>query len=378
MNPNSQPGFDLTQLPHFFEPHQKRIALGRQRQAAVWKREKPDAWPIIFGEKLTPEQEKIPSANFKEAFESFDRMLCNEVRAACSAANGGSDQVPSIRVNFGVGTTLACLGLEQEVFPDKMPWPKEHLTLDQVRKLTPDDIQIRGSFARGLDWMRQFKKILGDSLHVYCMDTQGPFDLAHLVIGDEIFYLMNDDPPLLHHLMEICFQIGVKTHTWMKEAVGEPRDQMYHGNSLYMENGGIRICEDTTSLLSADAIREFAMPYTRRLAQHFGGAFIHYCGRNDHLTDALCEIPEVRCINFGHVPGREHDHVFEADMQRMNTNGKVYYGNWPLRDGESGRDFLKRMHHWSRQGCLLCAGGAAVGDQGFASARDAMDFWYGL
>jgi uroporphyrinogen-III decarboxylase len=374
---------ELTGVPEIkslLSANAERLTLARRRQAAVWKGQKTDAWPIFFfSARLTPEQEKIPDFNFKEIFEHFECMLAQGCRIACAITNGHSDAVPSLRVNFGVGITLACLGLEQEIFPDKMPWPKAHLTRDQVAKLRPDDIRIQGSFERGLDWMRRFKEILGPALPVYCMDTQGPFDLAHLIMGDEIFYLLNDDPAFVHHLMTLCFELGVKTHCWMKETVGEPIRQMHHSSFLYMENAGIRICEDTTSLLGEKAIREFAMPYTRRLAKHFGGAFVHYCGRNDHLTEALCEIPETRNINFGHIPGHEHDHVFEEDMQRVQKAGKVYVGAWPRLPNENGKEFLKRMHRWAKEGCLVPVADAAMeGPDGLPSIEAVQEFWYRL
>ena len=46
--------------------------------------------------------------------------------------------------------------------------------------------------------------------------------------------------------------------------------------------------EVPTVLISPAAIEEFAVPYTRRLAQRFGGAWVHYCGRADFLTEAMC------------------------------------------------------------------------------------------
>lgn len=372
--------YPVSDYPKLYQPDAARLALARRRQTAVFRGERPDAWPMLAGGPLTPAQEQLPNPNFKEAFDDADLMLSAQLRGACSAASGNGDSVPSMRVNFGTGIMLSCVGLEQEVFADKMPWLKEHLTKAQIAKLTPDDITIRGSFARGLDIMRRFKAVMGEQPAVYCMDTQGPFDLAHLMLGDAIFYQIHDDPPFVHHLMNLCLQMGIKTHTWMKEVSGEPLTQHYHGNSLYAENMGIRICEDTTAVVGPETISEFAMPYTRKLAQHFGGAWVHYCGRNDHLTQAILEIPEVRAINFGHIPGHEHDHPFEQDMARICAAHKVYFGGWPRRRGESGLAYLKRLHEWAVRGCLICdgAGAALGGENGLASLPAALEYWYSL
>jgi hypothetical protein len=369
---------DFSPWTDFIIRHEPRTQLARRRQAALWRHERPDAWPILFHAPLTPEQKALPNPDFAQAFRDPDSMTFQQLRGALSVLNAAADGVPSVRVNFGTGVLLSCLGLEQLVFPDKMPWLQDHLTPQQAQKLTIDDIQIRGSFARGLEVMKHFRQTLGDSVPVYCMDTQGPFDLAHLLLGDEIFYLMTDEPKLLHHVMEICLELGIRAHRWMKEVSGEANGALHHSNDLYAENMGIRICEDTTAIISPQAMDEFAMPYTRRLAKTFEGAWVHYCGRNDHLTKRILEIPEVRGINFGHIPGHESDHDFEADMRLIRESGKIYYGTWPRLAQESGMDYLKRMHRFSREGALLVSGDPSVGAHGFPDIASARDFWYGL
>jgi uroporphyrinogen-III decarboxylase len=373
--------FDVTQLPAYLNFDFERIELAKQRQAAVWKGKKPDAWPIVLRSDLTEQQKKIPTANFEEAFYSKELMLCQEAHGACSVGNSRSDAIPSIRVNFGTGILLSCLGLEQTIFPDKMPWLKEHLTKEQVSELTPDDIEIKGSFEKGLEYMRFFKEILGDSLPVFCMDTQGPLDLAHLMIGDQIFYEFYDDPPFVHHLMNLSLELGIKAHEWMKEINGEQQNEHYHSGMLYSNNMGIRICEDTTAIIEKSAMEEFAMPYTRRLAQHFDGAWVHYCGRNDNLTRLICEIPEVRGINFGLIPGHEYDHQFEEDMNLIKDHGKVGWLDWPRFENESSKDYLKRMHYWASQGALIPGCNRAIGGgtgEDLDSVEAVKDYWYSL
>lgn len=372
-------GFDLRRLPELLAADSERLAVARRRQAAVWRGERPDAWPITFAAPLTPAQERIPRPDLAAAFASAELMLCGQVRGACAVANARSDAVPSARGNYGVGTTLACLGLEQEVFPDKMPWVRQHLTRDQIAALEPDDIRIRGTFARGLEFMHLARQIMGDSLPLYCMDTQGPLDLAHLIMGDDFFYAIHDDPPFVHHLVELARELGTRTHQWMKAVAGEPLTQMHHSNGLYAESVGIRVCEDTTAVVAPTTMASFAIPYTRRLAGQFGGAWLHYCGRNDHLTRAACAVPEVRGINFGHIPGHEDDHVFDADMALIAASAKVYFGSWPRRTGEGGREYLRRLHRWACRGCLIPSGDPALAEpDGFTDVAAALDYWYSL
>jgi uroporphyrinogen-III decarboxylase len=369
--------FIVEDLREVYVVDRERIALAQKRQAAVFRGERPDRWPVMLHGGLTDEQKRIPTPNLQEAFNDVDMMLCQQLRGACSAANSNSDAVPSVRGNYGVGVLLATLGLEQMTFPDKMPWPQEHLSKEQIADLSVDDIELQGTFARALDYMRRHMAIMKGEPAVYCMDTQGPFDLAHLVMGDEIYYAMHDDPELVHHLLEFCLALSIRAHELMKAISGEGQNECYHSNSLYADNLGIRICEDTTALISPDAMQTFALPYTRRLAQHFGGAWVHYCGRNDHLTRFCCEMPEIRAINFGLIPGHLHDHPFEADMQRCAATGTVLFGNWPRFAGESGKDYLQRMYAWAERGVLIPQVGAALdGEEPMSSREAVLDYWY--
>ena len=371
--------FDVSELLDLYQPDAERFALAASRQKSVWSGRKPDAWPLLMNGQLTKEQERIPDPNYKEAFNSAELMLCSQMRGACSVINSGSDSFPSIRTNLGTGICLSLIGLKQTVFSDKMPWLLQHLTLDEAGKLTPDDIKIQGDFATGLEHMRFFRETMNDAVSVYCMDTQGPFDLAHLMVGDDIFYAMHDDPSLVHHIMEIALEIGIRAHTWMKEVSGERMGEICHGGTLVGANMGIRICEDTTAIVARDTQETFALPYTKRLAEHFGGAWVHYCGRHDDLTSGILAMDNIRGINFGHIPGHEHDHPFEVDMAAVAESGKVYYGSWPIRDGETGKEYLKRMHYWASQGALLPFGDAALrAPDGFNSVDDILDFWYSL
>ncbi len=370
--------FDFTLIERFIRPDCDIIQRAKKRQAAVWRKETPDQWPIHIGAPLTEEQASFPSADIQEAFNDKDAMLFSQLRMTLGVINSKSDAVPSIRVNFGTAVLLSCFGLEQQIFPDKMPWLKDHLSKQEIADIQPEDISFKGSFARALEMMTYMQEKIGDRIPVYCLDTQGPFDLAHLLFGDDIFLALYDDPDFVHHLLKICTTLNIKAHEAMKTINGERPNQQYHGNGLYAETMGVRICEDTTVMLSPEMIEIFSVPYIQKVADHFGGAWVHYCGRNDHLTESICAIPSVRGINFGHIPGKEYDHPFSQDMERCLKTGKVYFGNWPRFPKESGKAYLERMFSYSRQGCLIPNTNAAIDGETIHCSDDALTFWQTL
>lgn len=363
--------FDVKQLPELLDFNYEHIQKSRERQCRAWRGEKLDVPLLFIGGELSEKQKVIPEYNYKEIFTDKEKMLCCEVRAACAVGNGRSDSVPSIRANLGTATILACSGLEQESFPDKMPWLAEHLTKEQIIKLSLDDIQPRGTFARGLEMMHYYKEIMGDSIPVYVMDTQGPFDLAHLMLGDELFIQLYDDPPFVHHLMNLCLELGIKTHRWMKELIDEPLTSLHHGNSLYSESFGIRICEDTTVMLSPDHIEEFALKYSRKLAREFGGAWVHYCGYHEGLTDSILCSPEFKALNFGHIPGHEQEIDFYKNMEKFKKAGKINFNGWPKFPDEPMEEYFVRLHKFALQGVLAPSFGAVID----FSTKEIIDLW---
>lgn len=332
----------LNDVIALFKPDMDRINLAKARQSAVWQNQQADYLPICFGTRI-PEQEKYKDLEFdmEAEFHNADVMLYKGLWGMIGVARSGSDAVPSIRPNFGTGFVATMFGLEPLVLPHTLPWLKSHLTKEQITNFEiPDDVSGLGLMPLAIDRLRYFRKMLGDSPFTYIADTQSPFDIAHLVRGDDIFLDLYDDPAFVHHLLNLTTEMYIKATKLMKQVSGEDLDSGCHGNAIWMQGGGARACEDSPTLLSPALIDEFVIPYLRRGLAEFGGGWVHYCGHNDHLLDMLIdEAPEVRGINYGN-PERHDPAVI---LPRLLKAGKFYVGGWARNEGESDRDFLARI-----------------------------------
>jgi uroporphyrinogen-III decarboxylase len=174
-----------------------------------------------------------------------------------------------------------------------------------------------------------------------CIDsTWGPFSLAHLIRGDDIFTDLYDDSKFVHHLMEVSTQLYIKALSLLKEAVGELKESGYSGN-FYMSNSGVWSNEDTAVLLSLSQLEKFVFPYLRKAYKPFGGAIIHFCGRADYLLDSLLELPEVKGINLGEPNLQKLS--YEEIMKKLLSKGKTYYGSWPKKEEEDTKSYFKRI-----------------------------------
>ena len=298
--------------------------------------------PLLF---WRPQNTGIPGDTYdlKEQFHSKERMLQGQLEEVSKSAAENFGAPLCIRPNFGTIFLPACLGLEYQVFSDAYPWLTGHLAKSQIAQVDLGDLINSPMMQQALEFIQWFRMHVPPDVHVYMPDTQGPFDLAHLIYGDQLFLDMYDDPSFVHELLDLCTKLYIDATKILKKALGEPLESCYHGHALiqgiHMANGGIRISEDTATLLSPGHIDEFVIPYDKRALDEFGGGFIHYCGKNDHLLDAYLALEGVRAINFGNP----EMHDFMDTMRRFRTAGVCCFGKWPVLPEESPQAYFKRI-----------------------------------
>ena len=323
----------------FFRDRKSAFDEAAALQKEVWGPGQPDKQPLLF-----TDWSALPPAqwhNAKEIHYDKEKMLANELYEATAAAAGGMQAVPSARANMGCGIYPTLFGVRQELFEHTMPWVRHHLDKETIRKMGPEDLKIGGEFRAGLEHMAYMAEALdGTGCRIYPMDLQGPFDIAHLVYGDVIYYDVYDDPDFVHHLLNLaCEAIFLGMDACLEVIPGSDRE-IAHYSKLIMprEKGGLKISEDSLTLLSKEMIREFGTQYTEKALTRYGGGYIHYCGKNDHLFAEVMRMPLAFGINFGNP--EKHD--MDAVLRECAANGKVYYGAADRREGENLRAYFAR------------------------------------
>jgi len=335
---------EIEEMLKLLQPNFDVLGKGEQRQRAVWENKEADYLPLLIGNMPVKEREKYPSYNKRECFYSKGKMLMEQAWGLISTAKAESDAQLCAPVDLGAGFIPSILGLEQMVFEDKDPWLKDSLSKEEISRTEVEDIADipeRGLMPRALEYTIYFRqKLSGKARVCLCGDMfWGPFSIAHLIRRDEIFTDLYDDPPFVHHLMEIATYLYIEATKIVKKAAGETlesgcRRQLYIGGG-----GGIMCNEDTIILLSPSHAEEFVYPYLRKAFGVFGGALVHFCGDGNHLLDSLLDIPEVKGVNFGDTWEYNYQRVMEKILER----GKFYYGGWPRQREEDTESYFKRI-----------------------------------
>ena len=328
-----------------------RIDLAAAAQCAVWEGGRPEGpHPLLLTSRS--HDDPYPRYGHLGRFGSPGAMLMSELHSALAALHGGMQAVPSVRANMGCGVFASLFGLRQSRFEDKMPWMREHLNKGRIMGMGPEDLRVGGEFAEGLGYMEYMAEAVeGTGCRVYPLDFQSPFNIAHLVYGDGLFYELHDDPAFAHRLLGLATQAAIMGMEECLRRIPGSDSEVAHYSDVVLPRGrgGLKISEDTTTLISGAMMAEFAIPYTDMVLERFGGGYVHYCGRNECLFEAALASPHVCGLNFGNP----EMHDMESVLRRLAERGKVYYGGVPMLGGESEES------HFTRSLGASLAGGSA-------------------
>ncbi|MCL2507748.1 MAG: hypothetical protein FWF05_01085 [Oscillospiraceae bacterium] len=267
---------------------------------------------------------RLPDYDMLEIHYDCEKMFVRQLKAALGTALSDSDGVPSVRADMGCGLVGGLFGLTQRIFPDKMPWLQERLSKQRILSLQPGEFTVTDEYRQALEHMRYMKdKLQGTGVEVFPIDLQGPIDSAHLLYGDEFFYDLYDDPDFINHLLDLVHAALVRLMTDCFDII-QPTGFVAQYNKLALPvSAPLKISEDTSTLLGREHIFEYCVPRTRALLEHFGGGYIHYCGWNPHLYEAVTR----HILPLGLNLGNTERHDMAAVLRDLAERGMFYYGS---------------------------------------------------
>jgi len=322
---------------------------GKDKIADVLENKNIDILPLIFWK---PQNVSVPGKTFdmEEQFFDKEKMLYGHLEEIADCAQNAFDAPICIRPNFGTIFIPAMFGLKYKVPKNTFAWLTSRLSKEEIRKFNFPNLDKIDMLKKSIEYIKFFKETLPEWIHVYLPDTLGPFEIAHAVYGNNIFYDLYDDSKFVHYLLSLCTDIYIQITEKLKEVLGEEKTNCFHGHALsrgiYMRNGGTRISEDSATLISPQQIDEFVIPYDQKALEAFGGGFIHFCGKNEYLLESYLKLNKVRAVNLGNP----EMYNFDVIMQKFIDYKKCYFGLWPRQDGENLEKYIKRIKNSTKGG----------------------------
>jgi len=339
-----------------------------------WRGEGPSLLLIPPGE-----QELYDCADYPIRFEDPEAMWESEMARARPVADWPTDGIPTVRPNLGVIFIPATVGLPYQLKPDQMPWPGEPLDRDAIRAAREVDLAEAHLMGLAADFYALHAE-RGDGVAAYMADTQGVFDIAHLLYGEEIFYDIADPQHAdwVAELLDISLDLYVRASHHLKTLLAEEPTRLVHGHGTsqgaWFPTAGVRFCEDTPTLLSPATIEGTLLPYVERALEPFGGGFAHFCGKHDFLFERLCHMPQVQAIDLGNPEYYDSGRLLDI----CGETGTVLYSRLAAADGETWEPYVRRIAALTSDAGARCILRPAVFPEGRNACQAMVDLWHEL
>lgn len=297
------------------------------------------------------EQDLYDLENYPARFLNPSAMWTSEMRRAEPVIDWPTDGIPCVRPNLGVIFVPAMAGLSYRLPEGSMPWPGDHLSREAIRAARLDAIPVAGTMRLAEEFYAIQRDSGRDDVIAYQADNQGIFDLAHLLYGDALFYDLADPEAAdwLEELFQCCRDFYTRATLHVKAMLGETAGSMIHGHGtsqgVYFANAGSRCSEDTVTLISPDMIGHVVLPQLEKIAETFGGLFVHFCGRHPSLLEQLCKIDVVRAIDLGNPEFHDTRRVMEICAE----TGTVLHSRVAALPGETWEAYARRLAALTRE-----------------------------
>lgn len=283
--------------------------------------------------------------NLIEQHRNLNKLTKDSLLAYGQIVQYYDDGIPTLRPDLGTTLIPSSFGLELFMQENAHPALKQHLPLEEfpdlIRNWKQEDL-LRGEIPLALEYLSGLEDRHND-FRLYVPDTQGVFDLAHLLLGDDIFYVLMDNEKLAVKILDFCREVFIKATMLFKTHLGETAASMFHGHGMlrgiWFPHCGARISEDSCTLLSPSQIEKFCLPQIRKALSPFGTGFLHFCGHRLDFLEMVCRLSEVSVINLGNP----EKFVIEDLFRICGTTGTVLFQHFNKNSDENAFDFLDRV-----------------------------------
>jgi hypothetical protein len=225
-------------------------------------------------------------------FKPPEESLLAGLRGIPQALEMENPFTPALGTGYGVPTVATAFGSEIDWSPRNAGGVAGYLPLGSFDDFETPDIHMAGVFPRIRADIEYYRAHTPPEIKINFPDLLGPINIAHLLLGTELFFAMRDEPARLHHLLQMIAEFLIQCFTVLPQWIGEERMFNFAGNSQ-------RIAECSVNLISREAYREFGLPYDRQISEALGAIGIHTCTGLHVFEETLEGLPNVVYTEWG-------------------------------------------------------------------------------
>ncbi len=278
---------------HMLAAHPERDAAAAYRAALAGERRPHAVMAIghqnVPGDTFAPTGElDLPTVGMGD---SRKAGLANEIMGMIAPLK----LLNPIRLTFntgkGPGTLATCFDIPLN--PETLDTPAFTKSMDAILDASPPDPRTAGLLTSVHEKIRIVKDMTPPNFKIMRPDTQGPFNIAHAIIGEEALLAPYTEPEKFHRLMTRITEFWIEAVRALREAIGAER--------CSAEQEHVRICECSCNLISREMYEAFVLPYDLRIADAFGRLDIHTCSGPHVFHETLEGIPNIASTEAGFI-----------------------------------------------------------------------------
>lgn len=263
----------------------------------------------------------------------------------------------------GTGTLVTCFGIPLD--PEADDAPAFTRSMEALLAEPVPDPAASGLVPDMVHTIDLIKSRLPSFFKIGLPDMQGPFNLAHAILGDEALMGPYIDPDAFSAVMERITTLWIAVRSLLVDCIGpeyaDPVDKY------------ATVCECSVNMVSRSFYEEHILPHDRRIAEAFGPLHIHPCS-GPHVFHATLEALPVAVTEAGFVEGStsgsttveealkaigdkeialrigqelpvgEEEAFIKSDLDRYADNPRLLFGYTGMHWRRKDRPEIRRLH----------------------------------
>ena len=201
-----------------------------------------------------------------------------------------TDELPHLSPWIGVGVYANAFGSEYLWRKGEAPDARtRYASIEEVRALEKPDWRRSPVMAMVLRTIDRLKETTKGRFPISTTDPQSPFDTATLVLDtSEFFTACYTEEEAARRFVGLITDLFIEFTRVQWERIGEGlAARPGHSIPSHPSLSGVTISDDNLAVSSPLINERIALPADRRIAEAFGGLFIHSCGTWDRTMGLL-------------------------------------------------------------------------------------------
>ena len=248
----------------------------------------------------------------------------------------GSDLIPTLGItNYGIAIVPSLFGAgirssssDVDQIAEMGYWVQKRFNdIKEIENFTMPAIEssLLDDVIRHIEYYRDHKP--GNVMISNSLD--GPFSIAEILRGPDLYYDIYDKPEYVHKLLEMCTEVIIRCEKKLRRIAGYDEEAHEFPTYFGIWAPGLRFGDDSIINLSEEMIREFVVPYYKKIAASFKCKIeIHFCSVNKPIGEQLMKA-FMDCSEVVGISSQLGTDLYEKHLETIRNKLSIEagYGN---------------------------------------------------